>query len=80
MPRGYLKHDKDVAKKKARGGSSGSRYADDKDSDPPRDRSAVDDFVIDAPPQALPRRVLVCGKPRKNIQQENVLSASKRFP
>eukprot|EP01083_Nonionella_stella_P164474 544427_1 len=49
MPRGYLKHNKEIGKKKARGGSSGTRYADEKDPHPRRNRSAVADFVVDAP-------------------------------
>ena len=48
MPRGYLKHKKEVGKKKDRGGSSGRRYIAEKDSDPARSRDALEDFVLTA--------------------------------
>eukprot|EP00581_Thalassiosira_minuscula_P025832 CAMPEP_0184408632 /NCGR_PEP_ID=MMETSP0738-20130409/3428_1 /TAXON_ID=385413 /ORGANISM="Thalassiosira miniscula, Strain CCMP1093" /LENGTH=271 /DNA_ID=CAMNT_0026766149 /DNA_START=134 /DNA_END=946 /DNA_ORIENTATION=+ len=49
MPRGYLKHNKEISKKKARGGSSGRGWIAENEPDPPRDRRVVQDFVIGAP-------------------------------
>lgn len=48
MPRGYLKHNKEIGKKKARGGSSGQKYFAEKEPDPTRIRCAVEDFALDA--------------------------------
>lgn len=49
MPRGYLKHNKSISKKQARGGSSGKTIVAEKDQHPSRIRGAVVDFVLDAP-------------------------------
>ena len=49
MPRGYLKHNSAIGRKKARGGSSGRGYVSEKDHDIPRDRIVIEDFVIDTP-------------------------------
>lgn len=49
MPRGYIKHDKEVGKKKARGGSSRRGRVTKKDQDPPRTLCDVEDFKLDAP-------------------------------
>eukprot|EP01083_Nonionella_stella_P002880 8250_1 len=46
MPRGYLKHNKAIDRKTARGGSSGQGCVTKKTSYPPRVREAVEDFVL----------------------------------
>jgi len=48
MPRGYLKHNKEICKKRARGGSSGQRCIAKTDPDPPRICRAFEDFAVDA--------------------------------
>ncbi|KAL7552973.1 hypothetical protein ACHAWF_016213 [Thalassiosira exigua] len=48
MPRGYLKHNREVSKRKARGGSSGQGYVAEKDVDHPRIRNVEDDFFVRA--------------------------------
>jgi len=74
MPRGYLKHNKEICKKRARGGSSGQRCIAKTDPDPPRICRAFEDFAVDA--QSVAKKNTV-QKVRQHIPLENVSFALK---
>jgi len=77
MHRGYLKHNKAISKKKARGGSSGRGYRAEKEPESARARHVVQDFVLGTP---ATKKSSNLQKAKDNYQSSNLQKDKDNYP